>query len=241
MHYATNTPKKTCSDALNGEWSTLCEAALLLTVITTGFKWLTRGYVYGSHGFLIVAWHSLLELGSGTGILGMAVSKLLQPDSCLVLTDGDDKAVDLLQSNLENPFNQIDSSFVGCTRLRWGNASDGRYLDTWCRRRWNHHWEKNERLVFDTVVAGDVLYKSRLPEVFFRTVVQFLADDGDLWLCHVPRADVTQEIVVAAANKAGLLVDQIALDNITASGCPVEDSSRARVYRCKLAPRTVGA
>jgi hypothetical protein len=92
-------------------------------------------------------------------------------------------------------------------------------------------------LFFDCVVAGDVLYKVGLPAVFFQTVLRFLAKNGVLWLCHVPRANVTHEIVVQSAHAAGLRVvervrpcDDGVMDFV-GEGCPRDELERAVIYR----------
>lgn len=56
---------------------------------------------------------------------------------------------------------------------------------------------------FDVVLAGDVLYKHCLLEPFIRTVRDMLAPDGRIFLCHIPRAGVTYEIVEQAFEGAG--------------------------------------
>jgi predicted nicotinamide N-methyase len=181
----------------------------------------------------------MLELGSGTGILGMAVSKLLPSDvcnrasSCLLLTDGDKHAVELLRTNVVNSFNDIDDSIVGCKELVWGDTDSTCAMEEWCHSRWKHIWNDSSRnCSFTMILAGDVLYKPELPSLFFSTVRRLIEEPaGVLWLCHVPRANVAHEIVVTAAEKAGFSVEAISIEDIPVEGCPDEDLSRARVYR----------
>jgi len=170
----------------------------------------------------------ILELGSGTGILGMTIAHIFHP-KCVVLTDGDEKALDLLQSNLEHKNNSIVSAIVKTTMLRWGEESEG--FVHWCRSSWPHCWKKNGAVCFDAIVAGDVMYKEELPPLFFRTVKQLLAPNAALWLCHIPRSTVTHEIVQTTARTAGFRLETIAFDSKHIQGCPVEDVSRAQIYR----------
>ena len=168
----------------------------------------------------------------------MAVSKFSSiPPACLVLTDGDPQAVNLLQANLDNPLNQIDSSLVTCKHLLWGDVNSMRAMEACCRQsQWKHLWQ--DVVTFDVILAGDVLYKAELPKLFFKTARDLLLNQGVLWLCHVPRASVTQEVVVEVAKQAGFRVETISMDRVLRSmqGCPKEDASRARVYRMTLEP-----
>lgn len=56
---------------------------------------------------------------------------------------------------------------------------------------------------FDFILAGDVLYKESLLAPFLGTVREMLAAGGKMFLCHVPRAGVTYEIVEQALADAG--------------------------------------
>jgi hypothetical protein len=180
----------------------------------------------------------------------MAVSKLGNP-ACVVLTDGDEKAVSLLEDNLADPFNAIDSDKVKARFLLWGYDQVTEFTD-WCRRAYGGTKTGNEKngsssagvgvwkdeqdsttVKMDCIIAGDVMYKSELPPLFFATVDALLVSNGGtLWLCHVPRATVTHEVVQQAARDAGFRVETIDLTTIPpVEGCPLEDSSRAKVYR----------
>jgi hypothetical protein len=84
-------------------------------------------------------------------------------------------------------------------------------------------------------------YKEELPALFFESVGRLLAPGGQLLLCHVPRANVTHEVVVSAAERQGFAVERV--DKFTwgeeggegedtlPDGCPMEDAARARIYR----------
>jgi hypothetical protein len=175
----------------------------------------------------------------------MTVSKLGHP-FCVVLTDGDEKAVSLLQDNLADPFNSIDSDKVKPRLLRWGYDQVTEFTD-WCRKAFDGNennnssacalkkeqvWKEQDAVKMDCIIAGDVMYKSELPPLFFATVDALLESSGTLWLCHVPRATVTHEVVTLAARDAGFAVETVDLTTIPpVEGCPLEDSSRAKVYR----------
>jgi hypothetical protein len=214
-------------------------------------------------------------------------------DSYIVLTDGDDKAVDLLRSNLCNKNNNIDTTRVQALNLLWwdnkedssslcnnflrdikrmhSNKSDEQKYDDHDDNIQNYEIDNTDSfltsktsLLFDCIVAGDVLYKKELPEKFFYTAYTLLKREIDtlpstnldynestisspkkqsyipcLWLCHIPRNGVTQEIVQNAATVIGFDFKIISLDNIQMPQdyCPIEDLSRAVVYKMTIACR----
>jgi predicted nicotinamide N-methyase len=213
----------------------------------------------------------VLELGSGTGMAGMVLSKVAftgcdATPACVVLTDGDKLAVSLLERNLKNEFNRIPENVVKATSLRWGiqclheeksndpdnennalhfrrrdpnstNSDSLERFDSWCRKEWTSVWNDNDEVTFDILLAGDVLYKQELPKLFFETVQQYLArEKGILWLCHVPRAGVTHDIVAEAAFAAGFKMELYWKytnndEAFSMEGCPLDDLERARIYK----------
>jgi hypothetical protein len=180
----------------------------------------------------------ILELGSGTGILGMAIWKMCtRPPAALVLTDGDNTAIDLIRANLRNPVNQMDSALVQAAPLLWGQDDNGSNCEgflAWCRTSYNV-WNDID-VIFDCIVAGDVLYKAELPAMFFATANALLSQNGggSLWLCHVPRHGVNHDCVLIAAKDAGFAVETIDPPKSDVLGCPLEDAKRAVIYKMRL-------
>jgi hypothetical protein len=170
----------------------------------------------------------------------MAISKMCLPKynpAAIVLTDGDPTAVRLMKSNIENPRNQINASIVQATPLLWEKRDDGSMnfpdFSKWFRAAYAC---ENETVSFDSIFAGDVLYKAELPGLFFATAFSLLSKKAgsSLWLCHIPRHGVLHSIVVDAAKKAGFVVTTI--DNCKTlqrrvEGCPLDDVQRAVIYR----------
>ncbi len=173
------------------------------------------------------------------------------PVPCIALTDGDELAISLLDKNLKNRFNEISSEVTKSRMLLWGHdpstlgsrkynldgPGSSKSFEHWCRREWINVWEETEPIQFDLLLAGDVLYKEELPKLFFETVDRYMAQGplGVLLLCHVPRASVSHDVVLVAAQQAGF---QIKLhwkcedeDHFTLEGCPIEDIKRANVYK----------
>lgn len=163
-------------------------------------------------------------MGSGTGLVGMVASKLGNP-VCVVLTDGDSDALNLLQKNLVNPYNDINTKTTKATILRWGPP-----LEDFCK--WCQQTLPGETK-FDVILAGDVMYKKELPKLFFDTVNSLLSKDGTLWLCHVPRANVTHDVVRATAQECGFEIEALDSSNIRVENCPLHDRERAIAYQVR--------
>ena len=171
----------------------------------------------------------------------MAISKMCIPKynpTAIVLTDGDPKAISLLRSNLENPNNQINTSVVQATRLLWQDTEDGSTgltkFSEWFVDAYNTSENRYQSTIFDTIVAGDVLYKEELPKLFFATAFSLLSKNANssLWLCHIPRHGVNQDIVIEAARNAGFAVSTIDTElQSKVAGCPNDDLNRAVTYR----------
>lgn len=166
----------------------------------------------------------------------MAIARICIPNHTpfsIVLTDGDEIAITLLQRNLNNPRNNVNVSSLSIhvTSLNWGTPVCERFLD-WCRLTLNVH--DSSAILFDTIIAGDVLYKKELPSLFFTTAFTLLSKntDSSLWLCHIPRHGVLHSIVVDAAHAAGFVVTIIDTSIISqVEGCIPDDLQKAVTYR----------
>jgi predicted nicotinamide N-methyase len=158
----------------------------------------------------------------------MIVSKL--GNNKVVLTDGDEEAMGLLDQNLADPYNEIDPSRVQATFLRWNEKLDD--FDGWCRKEVFPDQESTDKVEFDILLAGDVMYKKELPALFFQTADRYLSPKGGvLWLCHVPRSTVTHQVVQDAAVAAGFRIETVDTTNVVVKDCPKIDLDRAVVYK----------
>lgn len=178
----------------------------------------------------------MLELGSGTGILGLAIGRISRP-ACAILSDGDPKAVDLLHQNLRTNQESAEFTKFRAIHLLWGSEESQAAFVQNCKLCTTDVWDssESESVRFDCIVAGDVLYKQELPKLFFATARSLLSETGTLWLCHIPRANVTHEVVVTAATAAGWQVTQVSTDGMRIGhGCPLDDVQRARIYQLSL-------
>ncbi|GMH69341.1 hypothetical protein TrST_g1134 [Triparma strigata] len=174
----------------------------------------------------------ILELGAGTGLVGLSLAKK-EVAKLVCFTDGDEVALTLLKENAGmNGVEITRGSAAGVPpAYLWGD-DDSRInaLEVWCRNHWTDGWGSDEKFEFDTILAGDVLYKEGLPEVFFSSVNRLLAPSGVLLLCHVPRAEVTHERVEAAAVKAGMEFEEVEKLSLPEEA-KLEDAVRAKIYR----------
>ena len=92
------------------------------------------------------------------------------------------------------------------------------------------------------VIAGDVLYKSILITPFMTTVKKLLQRclQGEMLLCHVPRAGVTHDMVVEAAQTQGIIISPIAReewlndDSLSFLHCSQEEIDSATLYHLTL-------
>lgn len=186
----------------------------------------------------------VVELGSGTGIVGMMCHRL--GAGPIFFTDHDIRSihnmtVDVITNNITNcSIHVVDWFQEGhCERL----LQEVRVALT-------------TKPIDLLVVAGDVLYKSVLLSPFMRTAKRILMEsnfiestslpsetftDHSQWkllLCHVPRAGVEQSDVIAAAIEFGLGVSIVDSSEWKSGAVleiiPEEDYERAQLYILQL-------
>lgn len=118
---------------------------------------------------------SILELGSGTGLAGIAIAKLFHVTE-LVLTDASNSALDLCRYNCT--LNNVDTR-VDVEELIWGSSLSR-----------DNEESKGETIskIFDTVFATDVLYDIAAWEPLLMTAAMSLKAKGALLVSHIPRA-----------------------------------------------------
>jgi hypothetical protein len=159
----------------------------------------------------------VIELGAGTGVMGMLCKKM--GAKRVLLTDYDEKSINHM--NYDCKMNEIDAEVKVCD---WFNFDINELqLDM--------NNTKNIR-----IVAGDVLYKNIVLEPFWNTVKMLfsLSDEIQMLLCHVPRAGVEHHQVINAAITNGLSIKELD-SSLWRKGCcleysPVDDNDRAKLY-----------
>lgn len=131
---------------------------------------------------------SILELGSGTGLAGIAIVQLFQVKE-LMLTDASDSALALCRYNCT--LNDGSTTTIGVEELSWGES-----LST-CKQEASK--EQGTSRTFDTVLATDILYDIAAWEPLLVTASKSLkADDGVLLVSHIPRAALPDGCVAAS-------------------------------------------
>ncbi|KAF0720485.1 Aste57867_278 [Aphanomyces stellatus] len=174
----------------------------------------------------LVAGKRVLELGAGTGLVSLVAQLAGAPT--VVATDGDMGVVtDILAWNVDH--NAAVSSGIHTSSLWWGDAASS---DTF-RGRFG-------AAPFDVVLAGDVLYKGELVPLLLATVKAWMDPaHGTFFLCHIPRADVSHEVLQAALTAHGFVfsvLQDVADAAQLPEDCSMDDVKKAKVYRIALPP-----
>ncbi|KAH7484491.1 Protein-lysine N-methyltransferase efm3 [Phytophthora ramorum] len=204
----------------------LAEMDANVTEISGTRLWTGSHFLIWRHPELVQG-KRVLELGAGTGICSI-VSSRLGAVKCLA-TDGDEEVVELLTKNVQ--VNEAEGA-VMARSLFWGDEPSAQTLLEEFPGGFTD---------VDVVLAGDVLYKSELLPLLFATVTRVLkTEDGverTFVLCHIPRADVTHDLVQKQIIDSGLKFEEVKLpaeDIADAAAeleeCPIEDVERAKLY-----------
>lgn len=121
--------------------------------------------------------HRCIELGSGTGIAGIAMAKYFGPTtiSKFVLTDNSQSALALCKLNCQR--NDVGFQNMHVQRLEWGNAM-----------KCDEEGEGALSNGFDIVLATDVIYDIGAWLPLLETANSCLTAGGHLIVAHVPRA-----------------------------------------------------
>ncbi|OQR88421.1 hypothetical protein ACHHYP_06825 [Achlya hypogyna] len=171
----------------------------------------------------LVAGKRTLELGAGTGLVSLVAR--LDGAASLVATDGDLEVVnDILTWNVQT--NAPDATNLHTTSLWWGDEASNTAFA-----------ERFGSALFDRVLAGDVLYKGELVPLLLASVKTWLKSDGTFLLCHIPRADVSHDVLQSALAAHGFafgITTKLARDNLP-DDCAVDDAKRALLYTITFA------
>jgi predicted nicotinamide N-methyase len=139
----------------------------------------------------------ILELGSGTGLAGIAVAKTQEANDTnlqqlhIVLTDNSDSALALCRHNCK--INGVAQK-VQVEFLSWGNTLLSSSTTT----------SRSSSDDFDIVLATDVLYDIGAWEPLLQTATNSLRETGHLILSHVPRAALPEETLSSGSSYSSL-------------------------------------
>jgi predicted nicotinamide N-methyase len=160
---------------------------------------------------------NVLELGSGTGVVGMLCKKL--GANQVILSDHDQRSIDHMTQDIVK--NSVD---VNILNLDWF---------TFQRTQLSADFLHSQPF---RLVAGDVLYKHLLIQPFFTVLQQLLCHipGSQILLCHVPRAGVEQSDVIKAAGEYGLKISAIPselwMKGVCIEHSVADDYERAQLY-----------
>jgi hypothetical protein len=175
---------------------------------------------------------TVIELGAGTGILGMLTKRMGAKK--VLLTDHDQRSLDHMEVDCAR--NAVEAEVV---KLDWFNpilplSTEG---------------DRDGEDGGVVVIAGDVIYKSALVQPFMVTVSLLLhtyqerGARAEFYLCHIPRGGPRVEYahVEEAATAHDLLWEIIPEEAWKRGSCldrdvvPADDVNRARVF--KMTPK----
>jgi len=179
---------------------------------------------------------TVIELGAGTGILGMLTKRMGAKK--VLLTDHDQRSLDHMEVDCAR--NAVEAEVV---KLDWFQPS----LPLCTEGDGDDEDEEEGGVV---VIAGDVIYKSALVQPFMATVSLLLhayrgrGAGAELYLCHIPRGGPRVEYthVEEAATAHGLLWEVVPDEAWKRGSCldqdivPADDVNRARVFRMTPKP-----
>lgn len=132
----------------NNKTITIKEARHMITDGTTGLHcWQAAGALaeWAIANAERIRNKQCLELGSGTGLTGFILAKICEPKK-LILTDGNDLVLNLLQNNYEVNFDK-NTDKISIEMLDWENIRQSTIM---------------EKIVPDIILAADVVYDSSL-------------------------------------------------------------------------------
>ena len=116
----------------------------------------------------------MIELGSGTGIGGLAVmlsdANEQHKPSYVCFTDNDPAVLQVCQRNCD--LNHLSKETYTIEELAWGREET----------------RSDQMELFDIALATDVLYDVDLIEPLFTTVASMISSEGVFILSHIPRA-----------------------------------------------------
>nr|CCA16884.1 conserved hypothetical protein [Albugo laibachii Nc14] len=171
-----------------------------------------------------------LELGAGTGMCSI-VAKKLGAGMCIA-TDGDDQVVQILKENV-----RLNEESVHAHILSWGDAKSHNQLLAQFPGL-----KSNSTLI----LAADVLYKAMLIPLLLDSVTKIFDDASGakqshlFLLCHVPRAQVSHDMVENALKASRFEysvqsirdIHDINLEEmLKLEECPKEEYLQTKIYR----------
>ncbi|GAX25885.1 hypothetical protein FisN_6Hh077 [Fistulifera solaris] len=155
----------------------------------------------------------VLELGAGLGLCGIVAHRLLQARTVYV-TDGDSDVLKVMKENIQA--NRLaEERPISGHQLLWGAEYALAFLETMRRLE-----PENDSLLFDVILAADVVYVPQVIAPLFETVHTVLEPVVGVFLLAFARrlVDVTLDDVLQEAKRAGFVYEQRSSDPDTEQG-----------------------
>lgn len=154
-----------------------------------------------AQNFLSFQGLSILELGSGVGLTGILCGQYCQK---IVMTDHNDKVLEVLQRNIELQESSCDSSHRGsmrCEKLEWGHKEQlSRILEKYPEG-------------FDIILGADICYQQDSISLLFQTVRSLLTykhyPNSKFILSYVSRAKSIDAALLRETKNHGLEMNEI--------------------------------
>ena len=155
---------------------------------------------------------TVMELGAGAGLTGLAAAKLLSMSRCVdricVLTDRDASSCRMMRKSVRR--NESLKEFVSCRPLTWGSAEDAARLVTEFGMGASGTNAASTAAAASRaliVIGSDLIYSSDVARSLLVTVHALLeatASASEFWLCSSFRHPETTDIVQEQCDSLGL-------------------------------------
>ncbi|XP_066299844.1 protein N-lysine methyltransferase METTL21A-like [Branchiostoma lanceolatum] len=168
----------------------------------------------------LVQARTVLELGAGTGLLGLVAAKLSPCPKKVVLTDNNMTTLDMMEANVEENFPIQTTMPPRCAHLHWGENLN----------KFLHDHGK-----FDVILGADVILWKQYIRPLFETVKKLLSqtDTATFLLCYQCRYAELKDKVYEAAKEVHLVGEEIQLEE-NAAFVEQEDKAKDNLHLIKF-------
>ncbi|XP_078688402.1 uncharacterized protein LOC144920234 isoform X2 [Branchiostoma floridae x Branchiostoma belcheri] len=170
-----------------------------------------------AHPEVLASAETILELGSGSGLVGIAAAKLCGQPGKVVMTDHNENVLELLQENIDSNFEEGEER-PSCEFLDWCMGVE-RF-----KKRYG---------TFDVVLGADIVYSERTIMPMLSTARTLLAEKPSsvFLLVYVGRLKVYDEMFRECSAECQLHCTEVKLDSIPGAADIQDDSAMLHKIR----------
>ncbi|KAI8520196.1 hypothetical protein Bbelb_034530 [Branchiostoma belcheri] len=170
-----------------------------------------------AHPEVLASAETILELGSGSGLVGIAAAKLCGQPGKVVMTDHNENVLELLQENIDSNFEEGEERPT-CEFLDWCMGVE-RF-----KKRYG---------TFDVVLGADIVYSERTIMPMLSTARTLLAEKPSsvFLLVYVGRLKVYDEMFRECSSECQLHCTEVKLDSIPGAADIQDDSAMLHKIR----------